>query len=476
MTTVAGIKRPRASEEAPQASSKAPCPPRSLKEKVDQIMREMLDHLMPKHPFLRYVAGRDAERRGDLERAVEHYQKSLSYLPSGKRLHELICQKGYPSPLSSQEHAHFMENSAQYCTATPELDYESGLLCKSQGNMDEAGKWFKLGADGGDAKSEVELAYLLEAGEFKEALLLSAALKKEPLAFALLGREMVSHGPKKAYLLIRQGAQLNDLFAQSLCRRYGIGKSQDLARGFNLGVQASQTDHSAALNEVGFCYEHGKGVEKNPEEALRYYMESAKRGFIRAQVNVGACFYLGIGVAKDPAVALLWFDRAAKRGDAAAQNNLGHCLENGIGAPADPAKAFRYYQAAAGKGDLAALNNLGRCFKFGIGTEINFVQAFNCYTKAAEEGCVKAQYNLACLYFSGQGCVRDPRAAMHWLHKSALQGCVNALYALALYYEEGDVLPQDISLARHYYEEAAARGCEDSQKALAMFDDEPDEE
>src|SRR3989304_2531361 len=59
----------------------------------------------------------------------------------------------------------------------------------------------------------------------------------------------------------------------------------------------------------------------------------AEKGDAEAQNNLGVCYEKGKGVAKDSAEALKWYRKAAGQNDANAQSNLGFCYAKGQGVP-----------------------------------------------------------------------------------------------------------------------------------------------
>ena len=49
-------------------------------------------------------------------------------------------------------------------------------------------------------------------------------------------------------------------------------------------------------NSLGWMYENGQGVEKDLEEAVKWYRKAADQGNAYAQYNVGVVYYKGEGV------------------------------------------------------------------------------------------------------------------------------------------------------------------------------------
>jgi len=85
-------------------------------------------------------------------------------------------------------------------------------------------------------------------------------------------------------------------------------QAEDWQRLLQRGGPAEQTDWAAR-------YEHGEGVERDMERAIRLYCAAAERGNTLAQYRLGWIYANGRGVARDDALAVAWFRRAAARND-----------------------------------------------------------------------------------------------------------------------------------------------------------------
>ena len=73
---------------------------------------------------------------------------------------------------------------------------------------------------------------------------------------------------------------------------------------------------------VGFCYDEGKGFQKDKKEAFYWWLKAAKQGHAKAQVIVAASYYLGEGVDKDEKEALKWLTKAKEQGEKKAEELL----------------------------------------------------------------------------------------------------------------------------------------------------------
>jgi TPR repeat protein len=94
---------------------------------------------------------------------------------------------------------------------------------------------------------------------------------------------------------------------------------------------------------IGRCYEKGKVVAKNENEAFKWYTKSAEQGNAEGQNNLGVCYQNGKGVAKDEKEAVSWYTKAAEQRNGNAQINLGWCYENGLGVLKDEKEALCGY-------------------------------------------------------------------------------------------------------------------------------------
>jgi len=63
---------------------------------------------------------------------------------------------------------------------------------------------------------------------------------------------------------------------------------------------------------LGYLYETGKGITKNESQAVKWYEESAKLHYPKAQYNLAVMYLYGRGVEKDKSKAKFWFEKTQK--------------------------------------------------------------------------------------------------------------------------------------------------------------------
>ncbi|MEP5700149.1 MAG: tetratricopeptide repeat protein, partial [Sneathiella sp.] len=195
--------------------------------------------------------------------------------------------------------------------------------------------------------------------------------------------------------------------------------------------KAAEAGDTEAMRFLGFNYEHGIGVENDPEQAVSWYRKAVEAGDTTAMCNLGVCYQQGIGVEKDPEQAVSWYQKAVEAGDKTAMCNLGVCYQQGIGVEKDPEQAVSWYQKAAEVGDTTAMRFLGINYEQGIGVEKNPEQAASWYKKAAEAGDTEAMRFLGINFQQGIGVEKNPEQAISWYKKAAEAGdrAARPLYA-----------------------------------------------
>jgi len=201
---------------------------------------------------------------------------------------------------------------------------------------------------------------------------------------------------------------------------------------------------------LGFCYEFGKGVDVDLEEAEKWYMAPNSRGphypyrtKIREMI------------------------RQAQDGDAEAAYRLGVTFANGIGTKLDIPEALKWLRLAAGKDHSGAFFLIGRCYAEGNGIPKDPAEAVAWYRKAAEKDVAEAQMALGKCYESGFGVRKDAVEAFAWYRRAAEQGFAEAP-CTPENFSEDDLDTEAWTEARMWYAQAAERGNPEAQYRTAM--------
>jgi len=93
----------------------------------------------------------------------------------------------------------------------------------------------------------------------------------------------------------------------------------DYAKALESFVPLAETaDHAYAQYFLGRMYADGRGVERSPEEAVRWFREAAEKGVQEAQFRLAGLYERGEGVPRDLEYAYAWYSVAAQLGSAKA--------------------------------------------------------------------------------------------------------------------------------------------------------------
>ncbi len=275
--------------------------------------------------------------------------------------------------------------------------------------------------------------------------------------------------------------------------------SNEYEKGLHWLQQAAEQDVADANIFLGKMYKGGKGVKKDFDQALNYYLKANELDSIFSEYLIsyinetGIMYYQG----KDYEKAFEWFQKAADRGDGKAQYFLGDMYNKGKGVDQDSGKAFEWFQKAkkssneknmdleafelmmkdllevqlvllekGKKGDREAQYILGKMYYDGDVVEQNYAKAIKWFEKAAEQDVADAQYHLGLIYQVGLGVDVDYKKAFKWFKKAAEQDVAGAQYQVANMYYTGQGVVKNIVRAAEWYFSAAENGHLGAQQKL----------
>lgn len=146
-------------------------------------------------------------------------------------------------------------------------------------------------------------------------------------------------------------------------------------------------DKSASLWYLGNMYRYGYGVEKNPKQALDYYIESSNLKYSPAMFTLGHLYETGKLVEKNYKTSFEFYKQGALLDDSNCQLNLGVMYDEGLGMPTNPDKAFYWFDKASKNGCVNATYNIGMMFQEGESVQKNI-------SKAMKHFCDAGEYNI----------------------------------------------------------------------------------
>ena len=222
--------------------------------------------------------------------------------------------------------------------------------------------------------------------------------------------------------------------------------------------ETANVSGARAQVNMGNKYRDGVSVDRNYQEAARWYRAAAEQGDAAGQNHLADLYHEGKGVPQDLMEAVKWYQMAAVGGSASAQTSLGDMYRDGRGVPRDFASAMKFYRMAANKGNVGAQDNLGDLLRDGKGSPQNYSEAARWYFVAANSGFPTAQFHIAEMYRNGLGVPQDYAKAAKWYREAALKGIATAQVNLADLYRDGNGVPQDEDQAIKWYQMAADQG------------------
>ena len=181
--------------------------------------------------------------------------------------------------------------------------------------------------------------------------------------------------------------------------------------------ESADKGHATSQNNLGHCYEFGKGVKKDETKAMEWYQRSASQNHSASFINLG---YLQMKHGQYQN-AFEYFLKASKNADAMeAWYYLGIMHEKGYHVPMSNYLALEYFERASERGHEPSSLKVGDCYFSGSGGVMqDYYKAFEIYRKLALDGNNVAANNVGIIYEEGLGVDVDIEAAEMWYQMSA---------------------------------------------------------
>jgi len=178
-----------------------------------------------------------------------------------------------------------------------------------------------------------------------------------------------------------------------------VAKPRNPHLAFSHFATAASLGSQRGKHQFAYCFQHGIGVDKDEERAVKIYLEIVNADPPNAATlcQLGICFQIGIGVEADASRAVRYYERAVLMGHTDAMFNLAYCLRYGLGTPVDYKRAYELYYRLAELGDPQGMKLLGNCMSAGIGTVKDENGALEWFRRSSESDIYwggKMQYAL----------------------------------------------------------------------------------
>jgi len=104
-------------------------------------------------------------------------------------------------------------------------------------------------------------------------------------------------------------------------------------------------------------YRDGRNVERDHQEAFKWFLRAAKQGDVDSQVSMAQMYEDGDSVPQDYVQAVNWYKKAAEHvpdrgGAGVARSSLGFLYMEGHGVPQDYRTAYMYLALSNSKGNM----------------------------------------------------------------------------------------------------------------------------
>jgi uncharacterized protein len=206
----------------------------------------------------------------------------------------------------------------------------------------------------------------------------------------------------------------------------GIGVEKDLDEARKWFGEAAEEGSAKAMLQMAQSWRKPWADNPDAEQALHWLERAHAAGAQDALAFAGFMTEAGEFGEPDLTAARARFAAAAEAGSALGQAKLAHMLLNGDGGNTDPARALELFRAAAAQDHPTGFMGLGYLYESGTAVAADPDEARRWYTRAAEAGVIDAQQRLAYAALQ-QGGLDGHREAADWFARAALQGDPQAM-------------------------------------------------
>jgi hypothetical protein len=143
------------------------------------------------------------------------------------------------------------------------------------------------------------------------------------------------------------------MYDLGVCHQLGRGCKQNYRLAVMWYRRAAAKGLAPAMYAIGRLYELGHYDQGGgqPEQsyplAAKWYRRAAAKGVASAMYAIGRLYAKGRGVNRNPQQAISWFRRAAEAGDLAAMRDMSAAYQVGWGVPKNQEKAAKWASNAA---------------------------------------------------------------------------------------------------------------------------------
>ncbi|KAH3731612.1 sel1 repeat family protein [Pelomyxa schiedti] len=250
------------------------------------------------------------------------------------------------------------------------------------------------------------------------------------------------------------------------------GNHRDVDKAVSAWAVAADLGHDWSKIWLGWCCQHGVGVECDQQRAVELYA-AAIAEWEGHSWCLGVCYLRGEGVKRDWAMAVRLIEQSGNQSDAQghlgqgyhsdAQAYLGWCyLWGGCGVERDVAKAVELLSAGSGS---KAKVFLGYCHERGLGVSLDTNKARQLFNEAGDSETL-GELGEYCER-GDCGAPTDKRAAVRYYQMGADAGDPVSMFHLGVCLRDGVGVGCNVEQSHHWLAMAAQLGHRGAAKILS---------
>ncbi len=191
---------------------------------------------------------------------------------------------------------------------------------------------------------------------------------------------------------------------------------KDYGQSFDYSKKAAEKGNLYTMTYIGYYYAEGKGVEKNLEQAQKWYTIPAERKIRTAMNNLGMLHY----DAKKYSEAKKWFEKAAMKDDGNSICSLGVMYYSGLGVQQDYDQSLSWFEKALDKNftpNFYSMHIIGHLYYMKQDYEKSMKWFKGSYENGDAETKNIAKGYIAKMYQEGLGTEKNKKLAREWRNK-----------------------------------------------------------
>ncbi|KAI8880317.1 HCP-like protein [Backusella circina FSU 941] len=313
----------------------------------------------------------------------------------------------------------------------PDDYYHQGMTFYNEYHHDISLLYIRKAVEAGCVLAQSQLGMMLLEGKFIQ--------KNQAVAMEWIVKSMKLMAP-------------NDCYSQGMALYSGTTVIQDYDISFCFIKKAAENHHGLAQAHLGLVYLQGLGVEKNKNEALKWFEQSIKELSPDECYQQGVKFYNGTEVDQNCEVVLLYLQKAAASHHGPSQTQLALMYLEGSGVEKNHDIAMDLIEKSMNEMKLEECYRQGMLFYHKTELENNYDIALH-YLNRASKANAYAQAQLGHMYLKGVGVAQNYEEAVRW-HKRAENNSIgDSRYCLSkiCHYDQGGM--QDFVKAFELYQE-----------------------